>query len=232
MTIPDEQRAATEFDGWAESGRAESMADGHRGVTEAALTHWELDSESVVLDAGCGNGWAVRWLVERGAGAGIGTDISPLMIDRARSATAGDERFRFEVASSQTLPIQSGSVSHLLSVESLYYYPDPAAALAEWARVSRPGAQLCVVIDLYEENIATHAWIDALDVDVHLLSAAGCTQMAQAGGWEQVRTWRVQDSRPIKPRADFTVSEYWPSYEMYLNYRAMGALVIAGVRGS
>ena len=86
MAQPDEQSAAAEFDGWAKSGRAESMAEGHRGVTEAALDHWQLDESSVVLDAGCGNGWAVRWLVTRGAGGGIGTDISPGMIDRARDA--------------------------------------------------------------------------------------------------------------------------------------------------
>ena len=207
------------------------MAEGHRGVTEAALTHWSVNDTSVVLDAGCGNGWAVRWLVERGAGRGLGTDISPGMIARAQAATAGDSRFHFEVASSQRLPLDDGEVSHLLSVESLYYYPDPAAALAEWARVTRTGGHLAVVIDLYEENKATHAWVDALDVDVHLLSAPQCRAMAEAGGWTDVRTWQVQDSRPIKPEADFSPSQYWPSYEMYLDYRRMGALVIAGRRG-
>ncbi len=208
------------------------MAEGHRGVTEAALTHWSVDEHSVVLDAGCGNGWAVQWLVGRGAGRGMGTDISPGMIARAQAATASDPRFHFEVASSQRLPMDDGAVSHLLSVESLYYYPDPAAALAEWARVTRPGGHLAVIIDLYEENKATHAWVDALDVDVHLLSAPQCRAMAEAGGWTDVRSWQVQDSRPIKPQADFTASQYWPSYEMYLDYRRMGALVIAGRRES
>ena len=37
-------------------------------------------------------------MVGRGAGQGIGTDISPGMIDRAREAAEGDARFRFEVA--------------------------------------------------------------------------------------------------------------------------------------
>ena len=206
------------------------MAEGHRGVTEAALSHWQLDAKSVVLDAGCGNGWAVKWLVGRGAGQGIGTDISPGMIARAKAATSDDPRFSFEVASSQRLPLADGAVSHLLSVESLYYYPDPAQALAEWARVTQGGGQLCVVIDLYAENKATHAWVDALDVDVHLLSAPECIAMAQAGGWTDVRTWQVQDSRPIKPESEFTASQYWPSYEMYLDYRRMGALVLAGRR--
>jgi SAM-dependent methyltransferase len=230
MRTPDEKQAATEFDGWAEAGRAESMADGHRGVTEAALNHWQLDSSSVVLDVGCGNGWAVQSLVARGAGRGIGVDISPAMIARARAATAGDGRYRFEVASSQSVPLEDAAVTHLLSVESLYYYPDPAAALADWARVTRVGGELAVIIDLYEENRATHAWVEALDVAVHLLSATQCEQMARAGGWSDVRTWSVQDPRPIRPRGDFTPSRYWPSYEMYLDYRRTGALVLAGRR--
>jgi len=227
---PDEQRAASEFDDWADAGRAESMAEGHRGVTEAALAHWKLDDSSVVLDVGCGNGWAVRWLVGQGASRGIGVDISPGMIERATAATKGDERFDFRVASSQHLPIEDGTASHLLSVESLYYYPDPAVALAEWARVTKSGGELAVVIDLYEENIATHAWVDALDVDVHLLSSAQCIAMAKAGGWRDLRWWQVQDPRPLTPEAEFQSSQYWPSYEMYLDYRKTGALVIAGRR--
>ncbi len=230
MPNPDEQRAASEFDDWASTGRAESMAEGHRGITGAAIAHWSLDSSSVVLDVGCGNGWAVRWLLERGAGRGLGVDISAGMIDRARQATAGDERFDFRVGSSQQLQLEDGTVSHLLSVESLYYYPDPAAALAEWARVTRAGGELVVVIDLYAENRATHAWVDALDVDVHLLSAEGCRTMAEAGGWQDVRTWQVQDPRPIKPATEFEPSRYWPSHQMYLDYRQAGALVLAGRR--
>ncbi len=230
MSRPDEQRAADEFDAWARAGRAESMAQGHRGVTEPAIAHWQLDDKSVVLDVGCGNGWAVRWLVERGAGRGLGVDISTGMIDRARLTTAGDDRFGFHVASAQKLPLADGQVSHLLSVESLYYYPDPAQALAEWARVTQAGGEIVIVIDLYAENRATHTWIEALEVDVHLLSAAGCREMAEASGWHDVRTWQVQDPRPIKPEADFTPSRYWPSYEMYLEYRQTGALVLAGRR--
>ncbi len=230
MAQPDANAAAQEFDKWADAGRAESMADGHRGITEAATQHWNLDAQSVVLDVGCGNGWAARRAVEQGAGRGLGVDISAHMIERAQASTQGDDRFAFQVSPAQSLPFPEASVSHLLNVESLYYYPDPAQALAEWARVTQPGGQLVVVCDLYKENEATHTWIDALDVDVHLLSAQQCVDMAIAGGWQHVRAWQVQDARPIKTQAEFTVSKYWPSYAMYRSYRETGALVVAGQR--
>ena len=230
MKQPDPVAAANEFDLWADAGRAESMADGHRGVTEAAIRNWQLDGSSVVLDVGCGNGWAVQTLVNRGAGAGIGVDISKRMIARARAASVHDTRFRFDVAHADQLPIDDHSISHILNVESLYYYPFPERALCEWARVTRNGGVLAIVVDLYAENVATHSWIDALDIEVHLLSAPQIVSFAEAAGWKNVSAEQVLDPRPITPRESFSTSKYWPSYEMYVQYRETGALVIHGER--
>jgi ubiquinone/menaquinone biosynthesis C-methylase UbiE len=206
------------------------MAKGHLGVTEPVIAEWDFDVDSVVLDVGCGNGWAVRRLVELGAATGIGVDISPKMVSRARALTAEDSRFRFEVASAQRLPLADASVSHLLNVESLYYYPDPAAAIVEWARVTRPGGTLAIVVDLYAESPATHSWIDSLAVDVHLLSAPQIVQMVTEAGWKNPRHTQVIDPRPVKTEAEFEPSKYWPSYAMYRSYRETGALVVAADR--
>ena len=230
MAQPTESAARKEFDRWADAGRAESMALGHLGVTEAATRNWRINSDSTVLDVGCGNGWAVQSLVNQGAGKGLGVDISDRMIARARESTIGDKRFQFEVAAADQLPFQDASVSHILNVESLYYYPSPQNALFEWARVTSPGGVLAIVVDLYEENPATHTWIDALDIDVHLLSAPQIVEMAEKASWRNVSWEQVLDPRPITPSKDFEISKYWPSYEMYLQYRQTGALVIHAQR--
>lgn len=202
------------------------MAVGHLGVTEAAIRNWSINTQSTVLDVGCGNGWAVRSLVDQGAGKGRGVDISSRMIDRARDSTLHDERFQFEVAAADQLPFADASMSHVLNVESLYYYPTPQKALVEWARVTSHGGVLAIVVDLYEENPATHAWIDALDIDVHLLSAPQIVEMAKKAQWRDVSWEQVLDPRPITKPEDFKISKYWPSYEMYLQYRETGALVV------
>ncbi len=206
------------------------MAEGHEGVTLSAIRDWHLGPDAVVLDVGCGNGWAVRHMVEQGAGRGLGVDIAPQMVRLAQEKTRGDDRFDFQAGLADALPWPASSVSHLLSVESIYYYPDVRGALSEWARVTRAGGRLAVVIDLYEESPATHNWIDALDVEVHLLSAPGLSAMAEDAGWSQVHTEQVLDPRPLAPQADFEISKYWPSYEQYLRYRQAGALVLHGVR--
>ena len=71
------------------------------------------------------------------------------MIELAQQATTGDERFDFQTASADGLPWPDASVTHILNIESIYYYPDPAVAQAEWARVAKPGARLTVLVDLY-----------------------------------------------------------------------------------
>ncbi len=206
------------------------MADGHLPGTQAAIQDWLLDGDSAVLDVGCGNGWALRLLIERGAGWGMGVDVSAEMVSRARAFAAGDARQRFEVAEASSLPLEDGVLTHILSVESLYYQPDPAASLAEWARVAAPGARLGLMIDLYLENPGSHAWVSALDVDVHLLSTAGLVAMARAAGWRQVQARQVVDPRPLTAPDAHKASPFWPSYADYLRYREAGSLVVVATR--
>lgn len=230
MIRPDEKKAAAEFDLWAESGRAESMAEGHRSAFLQAIEDWEFSSEHTVADIGCGNGWVCREMVGRGAGSALGVDISPKMIERARTLSRDDARFRFEVSSAAELPVEPGSLHRVTSVEALYYVPDPQAALDEWARACAKEAQLAIVIDLFKENEATHAWLDALDVDAHLLGADELVGMLKKAGFSSARWRLVQDERPIKTEDAFTPSRYWPSYAMYRSYRETGSLIVYGRR--
>lgn len=226
---PDESAAATEFDTWASSGRAESMARHHRPATAEAIRDWVVGPNDVVLDVGCGNGWAVRWLLEEGAGRGIGVDIAPEMIARARAA-AGDARARFEVASGQALPIADGEVSHILSVESLYYYPDPAAALAEWARVARPGARLALMLDLYAENPVAEVWADRLPIGVHNLSESQWLTLLSEAGWREPAARRALETSPPETEATFKPDAWTPSFAHYQGRRAAGSLVLTARR--
>ena len=223
-----ERRAAAEFDRWALAGRGESMAEGHRDVVEQLLDGWTFGPTDHVLDVGCGNGWAVRQMLSRGAGAGAGVDLSPEMIVRARAASDGPSEFA--VATATALPFGDGGFSHVLSVEALYYVPDPGAALAEWARVARPGARLGVMVELYAENPIGAVWQQALDVHANLLGADDYVALATAAGWRDVVARRVRERAPIEPEATFQPNRWWPSYEVYRSYREAGSLVFEGRR--
>ena len=221
---------ATEFDEWAQNNRAESMANGHSNVTVQMLDTLNLQSISIAIDVGCGNGWLVRELLTRGVKTGIGLDISPKMIAVAKQSSRFGDRERYVVGNGETIEIPTATVDCITNIESLYYYPKPEQALKEWARIAKSGAQLAIMMDLYVENPATHTWIDALEVPVHLFSMTELKELLERNGWSKIEMVQRRDSRPLKDRADFVSSAYWPSYEQYVSYREIGSLCITAVR--
>ena len=65
--IGDAMKSAIEvFGEWAQNGRDERMAQGHKLAVEHMLhvsKPWRNENYSAI-DAGCGNGWLVRLLVD------------------------------------------------------------------------------------------------------------------------------------------------------------------------
>ena len=219
-----EKRVQEEFDQWSDAGRAESMARGHHSMTVQCLDQWSFSSCDVVLDIGCGNGWAVREMMRRGAGFGLGVDLSPKMIQRAEGLSKASEKYH--VANAEALPFPDEHVDVILSVESLYYYSDPSAAIKEWYRVAKKGARLGILIDLFYENDGSHAWVDALTIPVHVLSIEQYKNMLRDAKWCNISHQLFHDHRPLKKRSEFTADPYWPSYEHYLRFKEVGSLCL------
>jgi len=101
------------------------------------------------LDAGCGSGTMARYLTARGASV-LGVDAAEEMIAVAREFAGRDVtggQLRFEhVATIVHLPVADQSLDGILCSSVLEYVPDPAACLAEFARVLRPGGLLVVSV--------------------------------------------------------------------------------------
>ena len=229
MSNPYKQ-LAIEFDEWAQNNRAESMENGHWDVTVQMLDSLDLSMVSSMIDVGCGNGWLVREMLNRGVRTGIGLDISPEMISVANQSNQFGERENYLVGNGEAIKLPDASVDCITNIESLYYYPKPEDALKEWARIARSGAKLAMMMDLYVENPATHNWIDALEVPVRLFSMTELQEMLERNGWTEIRLVQRRDRRPMKPRTEFVSSTYWPSYEQYVSYRETGSLCITAVR--
>jgi len=215
-----ERNVRDEFDRWAESGRGESMARGHHDVTVQALDGVAFGAAQRVLDVGCGVGWAVHLMLERGAGRGVGIDISPKMVGRARDGAA------FVAGSATALPFADGAFDVVLSVESIYYYGDLDRALREIRRVTARGGRFVCVIDLYADNPGSASWVQALDVPVHHLSAAAYRERLLAAGFATARSEQVVDRRPIDSEEAFEPSRWFPDYASYRTYRELGALLL------
>jgi SAM-dependent methyltransferase len=102
----------------------------------------------VALDAACGTGRLSQDLADRGHRV-IGVDSSPEMLALARDRVPNGE---FRLGDLTRLPVPSGDVDLVVCGLALSHVPDLDAAIAEFARVLRPGGHL-VITDMHPEAL-------------------------------------------------------------------------------
>jgi len=99
-----------------------------------------------VVDVGSGGGIdsliAARMVGP--SGRVIGIDMTPAMLDKARTsaASAGMRNVEFREGFGESLPVEDGWADVVISNGVLNLMPDKDAALREMARVLRPGGRL------------------------------------------------------------------------------------------
>jgi SAM-dependent methyltransferase len=96
----------------------------------------------LALDLGCGEGRLGRLLNPAGYRL-IGLDSSPTLAALARDSGGYD---RVLEADACAIPLDDGAVDLVIAFMSLHDMDDPAAAIAETARVLEPGGLLCAAI--------------------------------------------------------------------------------------
>ncbi len=92
------------------------------------------------LDAACGTGRHARRLVDLGWTV-TGVDLTPEMLEHARAAVP---EATFEEGDLRALPAPDASFDAVVCGLALAHLPDPLPALAELARVLRPGGEAVV----------------------------------------------------------------------------------------
>ncbi len=124
---------------------------------------------SDLLDIGTGTGSVLR-LVAGEVGAAIGVDYSRemLQVARANLAAAGLTNCQVRQADMYQLPFSAGSFDAVSLHMVLHYAEDPQRAVAEAARVLRPGGRI-VVVDFAPHATASlaedhqHRWLGFAD---------------------------------------------------------------------
>jgi len=117
--------------------------------TEAALAAL-LPSDWVVADLACGAGDLAVRLAPRVAKV-VAVDHSPEMLAAARRRARGVENLEIHEADLAKLPLADESVDAALLILALTHVDEPEAALAEMARILRPGGR-AVVVDLLRHD--------------------------------------------------------------------------------
>lgn len=144
-------------------------------VEQALLDLLPAASLGRMLDVGTGTGRMLELLAPR-ISNGLGVDASRAMLAlaRARLAKPGLTHCIVRLADMYRLPLPDGGIDLVVLQMVLHYAEDPAAALAEAARVLRPGGRL-VVVDLAAHDRAAaiqrlaHRWPGFADAAMHAL---------------------------------------------------------------
>ncbi len=217
-----------EFNRWAEAGRAEEMEAHHRPFTEPALELMRLRADERVMDLGCGNGWLSRQIAALvPQGTVVGMDVSEEMLRRAERASAGLANLRFLPGSAQKIPWRDDSFTRVISVESAFYWPDPAQGLAEIFRVLSARGSLWIIITYYRDNAYCHHWGAQFAIPTHLLGADEWAELFRRTGFVNVRHRRIPD---LSPTPEVYNGPWFRDAEQMRRFKQEGALLIVGTK--
>lgn len=123
---------------------------------QATIEAAELSAGMRVLDVACGTGMLTRAAaaVVGGTGEVMGLDVSSVMLDHARRTPAtAAASIRWEVGDAMHLPLDDAAVDAVLIGFGLRNLPDYGGAVAEMARVTKPGGRI-VILEIAQPRAA------------------------------------------------------------------------------
>jgi SAM-dependent methyltransferase len=129
-------------------------------ANDRALTKLDLTQPRTVLDIGFGQGRTAAVLVRAGHHV-LGVDSSPTMVTQATArnrAACRDGRATLRHGDGITIPFPDDGADAAITAHTIYFMPDPAATIADIARVLRPGGTLVIACRTSDDD--TPAWID------------------------------------------------------------------------
>lgn len=217
-----------EFNRWAEEGRGEEMEAHHLPIVEPMLALMKLQSSDRILDLGCGTGWLARKIATMITdGEVVGVDVSDEMIRRAQAASSGAARVAYRIGIAERIPSADGYFTKVISVESAYYWPEPARGLREILRVLAPGGSAWVLINYYRDNPYCHQWGPLYNTPAHLLSAEEWAGQFHAAGFADVAHRRIPDNSPTP---DVYTGRWFRDANELRKFKREGALLVHGVK--
>lgn len=114
---------------------------GNRSMLDAAVEGLQPKAGERIIDVGFGGGYALDLVRERVAPARpVGVEVSRPMIEAGR-ARWGDA-VELHHADVTAMPFAEAGADAVLSVNTIYFWPEPHGALKEIRRVLKPGGRL------------------------------------------------------------------------------------------
>jgi len=132
-----------------------------RAVREAAVR-----PGNVVVDVACGTGDLTEQFARTEASRVIGVDFTPQMLEIAKSKLARrdvrvKERVSYIEGDAQALPFDDASADVVSIAFGIRNVTDPAKAIAEFARILKPGGRL-VILEFGRPRMGLARWLNGV----------------------------------------------------------------------
>ena len=188
-------KPATEiFSQWALNGRDIGMESNHAPAVDVMLDEviGSRSSPFSIIDAGCGNGWVVRKIIENPlCKNAIGVDGAENMIKKARSLHAEGNYHHADLL--VWCPDEKVDIVHAMEV--LYYFKKPEKLLSHilenWLKKN---GTIIIGMDHYFENSKSHSWPVDLNTYMKLLSVEEWVSLFKDCGFSDVIAFQTNVS--------------------------------------
>lgn len=211
----------TPTDTWAAGQAYEPFIGRWSRLVAAEFLPWlDVPPGAGWADVGCGTGAvAAQVLAHAVPRSVIGIDPAPGFVTHARERAA-DPRASWVVGDAQALPVPDAAVDAAIAALVLNFVPDPARAVREMARITRPGGTVAAYVWDYAEGmqLLRHFWDAAASLDpaAAALDEAVrfplCRQGGLAAVFDDAGLTAVTD-RPIEVPTRFSdFDDYWTPF--------------------
>lgn len=211
MPVDQPSPATIQGELWSRRARdwAELQEPQHRPKYEDGIRRTGVGEGRSVLDLGCGAGVFCRLAADAGASV-TGIDAAPGLLEIARERVPEGQ---FDVGDIQMLPYEDRSFDIVTAFNSLQFVPDPLRALTEVRRVTKPAANIYILVWGREEHTELVAVMKALHPLVpprppggpgpFALSPPGVLEdFVRRGGFEATETGYLQLPYEVSRRGD------------------------------
>ena len=177
------------FNEWVINNKDDGMQKSHSPAVMDMLQYSisRLHPPFSFIDAGCGNGWVVRYMnTQPMCTDAIGVDGASEMINKAKRL---DTKGRYIL--SDLLDYKpSKKVELVHSMEVFYYFKDPSRLVnhvkENWLETK---GRLIIGIDYYKENEGCHNWSENVGTSMKMLSRKDWVNIFLSSGLSNIKHW-------------------------------------------
>jgi SAM-dependent methyltransferase len=154
-------------------------------LSEDAYRRLDLQAQDHVLEIGVGNGLFIDSLLKLAPALKYtGVDISETMLTAAAKAnptSVASGQVSLKLASVDEMPLADASIDRAVTVNCIYFWPDPARALKEIHRVLKPWG--CLIVGATTPETAATSPHATLEHGFRIYDAQTLQNMHRAAGF-------------------------------------------------